>query len=137
MTEMANKTIARQFYEQAWNVKDVAIVEELLAHDFVNHEIEGDVTQPHRELYKQAVLETFAAFPDWTTTIDDLIAEGDKVVMQWRAQGTHTGEGMGTPTGKQIALNGITIVRVKDRKISDFWKKDNSFLAWKLLVESR
>ncbi len=86
--------------------------------------------ESHRELYKQAIIETFRAFPDWTTTIDDMIAEEEKVVIQWHAQGTHTGEGMGAPSGKQFKLNGITIVRVVAGKITEFWKKDNSFVVW-------
>jgi steroid delta-isomerase-like uncharacterized protein len=135
MATIDNKAIAQRFYEQAWNMKDIAIVDELLSPDFVNHEIESATPSSHRELYKQAIFETFAAFPDWTITIDDLIAEGNKVVMQWRAQGTHTGEGMGAPTGKQISMRGITIVRVMDGKITDFWKSDNSLLAWKRLAD--
>jgi steroid delta-isomerase-like uncharacterized protein len=135
MARMDNKAIAWRFYERAWNMRDIATVDELLSPDFVNHEIGGVTPASHRELYKQGILETFAAFPDWTTTIDDLVAEGNKVVMQWKAQGTHTGEGMGAPTGKQISMNGITIVRLMDGKITDFWKSDNSLLAWKRLTD--
>lgn len=126
-----NKAIARQFYEGAWNAGgDLSIIDTLLAPNFLNHELELKVTKSHRELYKQGILETFQAFPDWTTNIDDMISEGEKVVIQWHAQGTHTGEGMGTPSGKQIRYNGITIVRVVAGKITDFWKKDNSFVVW-------
>ena len=125
------KAIARQFYADAWNAGgNPSIVDALCSVDFLNHEIEGETTETHRELYKQGILETYRAFPDWTTTIDDMIAEGDKVVMQWHAQGTHTGEGMGTPSGKQFKFNGITIVRVVSDKITELWKKDNSFVVW-------
>ena len=126
-----NKALARQFYEGAWNAGgDLSIIDALFAADFLNHELETKTLESHRELYKQAILETLQAFPDWTNTIDDLIAEGEKVVIQWHAQGTHTGEGMGTPSGKQVRLNGITIVRVVAGKITEFWKKDNSFVVW-------
>lgn len=126
-----NKAIARQFYECAWNAgSNLAIIDVLLAADFLNHELEEKTRESHRELYKQGILETFQAFPDWTTTIDDLIAEGDKVVIQWHARGTHTGEGLGAPSGKEINLNGISIVRVRAGKITEFWKKDNSFAVW-------
>ena len=126
-----NKAIARQFYESAWNAGgNLSIIDALFTENFLNHELEGKTLESHRELYKQGILETFQAFPDWTTIIDDLISEGEKVVIQWHSQGTHTGDGMGTPSGKQVRLNGITIVRVVAGKIAEFWKKDNSFAVW-------
>ena len=73
-----NKAIARQFYENAWNAGgDFSIIDALFAADFLNHELEMKTIESHRELYKQGILETFQVFPDWTTTIDDLIAEGE------------------------------------------------------------
>lgn len=123
MIESENKAIARQFYERAWNESDLSVIDELLAPHFLNHDIEGPTAQSHRDLYKKAILDTYRAFPDWTLVIDDLIAEGEKVVLVWRAQGTHMGEGMGTPTGKQINMDGITIVRIVAGKITEFWKK--------------
>src|ERR1700730_11320274 len=133
MNAEKNKAVFRQFYERAWNMNDVAVVDELLAANFVNHEV-MDTTLSHRELYKQAIFETRAAFPDWTITIDDLIAEGDKVVARWRGQGTHMGTAWEkSPTGKQITTTGISIARVIDGKITDFWKQDNSLLAWQQL----
>ena len=126
-----NKAIARTFYEGAWNAGgDLSIIDTLLATDFLNHELEGKTTQSHRELYKQGILETFQAFPDWTTTIDELIAEDEKVVIQWHAQGTHTGDGRSIASGKHVRLHGITIVRVVAGKITEFWKKDDSFAVW-------
>ena len=126
MTEMENKTIFRRFYEEAWNAGDLTVVDELLATDFVNHEV-AETTAPHRELYKRAVVETRTAFPDWTIIIDDLVAEGEKVVARWRSSGTHNGETPGQPpTGARIQIQGITIVRVVEGKIVDFWKQDNS-----------
>jgi steroid delta-isomerase-like uncharacterized protein len=128
MSTTDNKAIARQFYLDAWNEGGKpSLIDTLFSADFLNHEIESQTKESHRELYKQGIIETCQAFPDWTNTIDDMIAEGEKVVMQWHAHGTHTGEGMGTPTGKQFNYNGITIVRIVDGKITEFWKKDNSF----------
>jgi predicted ester cyclase len=77
-------------------------VDELLASDFVNH-MALPTQLTHRELYKQVIVETRTAFPDWTIEIEDLIAEGNKVVGRWRAHGTHTGKAWGmTPAGKYI-----------------------------------
>jgi steroid delta-isomerase-like uncharacterized protein len=104
---------------------DLTVVEKLLAVNFVNHEVIVDTTTPHRELYKHAVVETRSAFPDWTLSIEDMIAEGDLVVARWRAQGTHTGEleGLPAPTGDRLVVRGITIARVQDGKIVEFWKQ--------------
>ena len=77
------------FYNRAWNLGDATVVDELVAPNFVNHEIEGITTQSHPELYNQGIIETYKAFPNWTTTFDGIIAESDKVELQWQAQGTH------------------------------------------------
>ncbi len=131
-----NKKIFYLFYNRAWNLGDATVVDELLAPNFVNHEIEGTTTQSHRDLYKQGIIETYKAFPDWTTTFEGIIAELDKVVLQWQAQGTHTGEGMGEPSGKHIHYEGISIVRIVDDKITEFWKKDNSYMVWQQHLHS-
>lgn len=137
MTPEQNKEVFYQFYDRAWNKGDITVVDELLAPNFVNHEV-GDIatTQSHRELYKQGIIETFKAFPDWTMTFVDMIAEKDKVVLQWEANGTHTGEGMGLPSGKQFHYVGISIARIVDSKITEFWKKDNSFQVWQQHLHS-
>jgi predicted ester cyclase len=84
-----NKAIFRRLYERSWNSGDLAVVDELLAPEFVNHEVVEDTTMPHRDLYKRAVVETRSAFPDWTLSIEDMISEGDRVVARWHARGTH------------------------------------------------
>ncbi|HEU5438656.1 MAG TPA: ester cyclase [Ktedonobacterales bacterium] len=121
-----NKAIFRRFYEDAWNSGDLALVDELLADDFVNRELPASMaSQSHRALYKQAIIETRAAFPDWRNTLEDMMAEGDRVAARWRSTGTRTGAAMQEiPYGKLLAISGITIVRVVDGKIAEFWKKD-------------
>ncbi len=64
------------------------------------------------------------AFPDITYTIEDLIAEGDKVVARWSAQGTHRGDFMGIPpTNKQVRFSEIEIIRVVDGKAVEEWEE--------------
>ena len=64
-----------------------------------------------------------SAFPDLRVTLEDDIAEGNKVVSRWRAQGTHQGELMGiAPTGNQMAITGITIDRIEEGKIVEEWE---------------
>src|SRR5215467_13080150 len=91
MSTEEQKAIARRLIEEAWNQGNLAAVDELLAHDHVpHHSLIGD-HPPSRELYKQFITRTRAAFPDLHATIEDQIAEGDKVVTRWSVQGTHHG----------------------------------------------
>jgi predicted ester cyclase len=115
----------RRFYEDARRSGDVTAVGRFLDEDFVNHEI-PDVAGSHREACKQAIVETHAACPDWTTEILDLISDGDKVAARWQASGTHTGKLPDLePTGARVRTRGITIVYVSNGKITDFWKTDD------------
>ena len=64
----------------------------------------------------------FNAFPDIHFTIDDMIAEGDKVVVRFTVRGTHQGDYLGVPpTGKQFAVNGIAIHRIVDGREVEVW----------------
>jgi len=128
MVEPENEALFRRFYEAIWNEGDLAVVDELLSKDFVNHEV-GDAPLPHRELYKRGVLQTRTAYPDWWLVIEELVAEGDRVTARWRAGGTHVGELEGAAaTGKQAAFVGTTAVREVDGKIVEFYKQQSEAL---------
>jgi predicted ester cyclase len=130
MIEAENTAIFCRFYERAWNHDDLSVIEELLAPDFVNHEVTSAAI-PHRELYKQAIIENRVAFPDWSLTLDSVVAEGDLVAARWHAEATHTGQAWGiAPTGKRVNMTGMTFVRVVNGKITDFWKQDNGHVFW-------
>jgi steroid delta-isomerase-like uncharacterized protein len=76
------------------------------------------------EGYKQALAQTFAAFPDWHLTIEDMIAEGDKVATRWTATGTHQGEFQGIPpTSKQFKYTGVTIGRFANGQVVELWNE--------------
>jgi steroid delta-isomerase-like uncharacterized protein len=73
---------------------------------------------PGREGVKQYVTLFRTAFPDLRATVDDVIAEGDRVVTRWTSRGTHQGELMGIPaSGKRVTFSGITINRVSGGKV--------------------
>src|ERR671921_272666 len=94
---------------------------EVYAEDIVMHEPDEDVRGI--EGLKQFVSMIRSALPDLRITLEDDIAEGEKVVSRWRAQGTHQGELMGiAPTGNQVAITGITIHRIEDGKIVEEWE---------------
>jgi steroid delta-isomerase-like uncharacterized protein len=96
-------------------------LKEVYAEDLVLHEPDEDIVGI--EGLKQFLSMIRAAFPDLRVTLEDAIAEGEKVVSRWTAQGTHQGELMGiAPTGNRVTLTGITIHRIEDAKIVEEWE---------------
>jgi predicted ester cyclase len=105
-----NKALVRRAQGVLWNhTGDLDAVAELFAPDRV-------------EDAKQEAAIVRRGFPDLESTIEDLIAERDKVVAHWRAQATHRGEYMGIPpTGKRVNFTGISIYRMEGGKIAESW----------------
>ena len=115
----ANKAVVRRVLEEVWNGKKHDRIDEFYATDFVNVDPSSPEVK-NLEQFKQYIAELNAGFPDQQVTIDDLVAEGDKVVKQWSAKATHTGDFMGIPpTNKKISLSGITIYRIVDGKVKE------------------
>ncbi len=115
-----NKALARRSWEIV-NEGSLDTLEEVYADNFILHEPDEDVRGI--EGLKQFVSMIFGAFPDLRVTVEDELAEGDKVVSRWTAQGTHQGELTGiTPTGNQVDISGITIHRIEDGKIVEEWE---------------
>ena len=116
-----NKAIARRWNEGVWNKGNLAAIDELFATDFVfNYPPPG--ATPDREGYKQFVTRNFATWADIRCTIEDMVAERDKVAVRWTWSGTHTGELMGiAPTGKQVTMTGISIMHIVGGKIAKEW----------------
>ena len=114
-----NKATVRRFIGQALNAGDLAVVDELVATDYVLHvtpEVRG------REGMKQFITEYRAAFPDYTCTIEDQVAEGEKVVTRWTVRGTQHGQLMGIPpTGKQVTLPGVVVDRLSNGHLVESW----------------
>ena len=117
-----NKAIARRFYSELVNQGDLSLADKLVVEDFVDHNPPGPDIAPGREGLKQ-VFSTFrSAFPDMRMTIEDQVAEGDKVVSRATASGTHLGDFMGIPaTGKSFSMGIIDILRFEDGKIAERW----------------
>ena len=113
------KRLVRDFFE-AVNARDMQAFE-IFAPDALHHNpFPG--TPPGREGNKQGMLFLFAAFPDWQTTIEDLIAEGDKVVVRMTQRGTHQGTLFGFPaSSKQVTAEGIAIFRLHNEQIVEEW----------------
>ncbi len=125
MSAEENKAIVRRAIEEGWNQGNLAVFDETNAPEYVDHAaIPGQ--GPGAEGYKQAVQMTRAAFPDLHLTIDDMIAEGDRVVTRWTARGTHQGEYFGIPaTGKPVEITGINIGRIVNGKVVENWQNSD------------
>lgn len=108
-----NKQIVEKLYEQAFNKKNLALVPELIAEDYVGAQGERGPSG-----FQATFVQLFKAFPDIHYYIEDLLAEGDKVVIRWKWQGTHTGKFREyPPTGKTITNNGMAVFQLRDYKI--------------------
>jgi len=116
-----NKAIARRWNEEIWSKGNLAVIDELLAPNFVfNYPTTG--ATPDREGYKQTVADWCAPCSDVQSTTEDMIAEVDKVVVRWTWSGTHTGDYMGiAPTGKKLTITGISILHIVGGKIIEEW----------------
>jgi steroid delta-isomerase-like uncharacterized protein len=121
--ELVNKALARRELEELFShTGNLDTAEEIYAPDLVSHsggsqDIRGVQAAKHfAASYRKA-------FPDLLTTVDELLAEGEKVVARWTVRGTHQGEveELGPPTGKRIEATGISIYRVEGGKIAEYW----------------
>ena len=122
MSTEENKAVVRRWIEEAWNRGSVAVIDELAAPDFVDHHLLPGFP-PNVTGNKAWAHAARAGFPDIHITIEDLIAEGDKVVSRIRFTGTHTGEFLGIPpSGKQATVEGIGISRILDGKAIEYWE---------------
>ncbi|MFD1213365.1 ester cyclase [Arthrobacter sp. GCM10027362] len=119
MTEQ-NKQVARRFNE-AFNAGDVEAMAGIVAADFVDHP-SGPGQDSGREELFEAMRMYHAAFPDLRSTVENLVAEGDRVALHGVASGTNTGELMGMPaTGKKATFSYIDIYRIADGRIAEIW----------------
>ena len=117
-----NKALVRRFVEGAWSKGNLAVIDELLAHNFALRSVPPPGVTPDREGYKKWASLTQVSYVDSQTTVEDIIAEGDKVVTRWIYQGIHKGEIWGiAPTGKQVTMTGISIDRIENGKITEEW----------------
>jgi predicted ester cyclase len=120
-----NKALVRKFFEEVWNKGNVAVVDELLAPDFVDRSLlpgQG----PSREGYKRSITKFRAAFSFADLTIEAQIAEGDMVVTKFSTRCIHRGEFLGVPpSGDEATYSSIRIHRIVGGKVTDEWSEGN------------
>lgn len=119
-----NKTVARRYLEDALNQGRLHLIEELVAPTFIDHgsgSSAPEAKSPARLAQQAAMIR--ASFPDLHITIEDMMAEGDKVAYRYSMRGTHQADFMGiAATGRPINVTGIRIFRVSDGKIQEAWE---------------
>jgi steroid delta-isomerase-like uncharacterized protein len=121
MSAEQNKSIVRRWVEEGWNKRNTALIDELFTPNFYQHET-GPESVNSRETLKPFVAGYLSAFPDLQFTIEDLIAEGDKVVWRFQATGNNTGPFMGGPvTGKSITVTGTITFRLENSRMAEAW----------------
>jgi len=118
-----NKNLVRRLFQEFWNGKNLAIADVIIAASFLDHVPGRPPELPAGpEGFKLWGSALHAAYPDTHYTIDDMLAEGDKVVSRWTAHGTHQGALMGiAATGKHVTVTGITIDRIARDQVVESW----------------
>ncbi|MDY0020668.1 MAG: ester cyclase [Anaerolineae bacterium] len=116
------RAIALRWMEEGWQKGNAAIVDELHAEDFVDHDSAGRAGD--REGFKEGIRALYAAFPDFYATTEGIVIDvtTGSVAVRWSATGTQQGMFMGVPpTGKRFTFVGIEIIRIEDDHIVERW----------------
>lgn len=127
-----NKEIVRQYYEEAFNEGRTGLLEELIAEDVVNHDPVSDETLTPEEAkgfegFVRHVEAAREAFPDATVTIEELLAENDRVFVRFTFEGTNEGPFAGfEPTGNRLAVSNMALMRLENGKIAERWEESDS-----------
>ena len=120
----ANKALIHQWFEKVWNNGDAAAIDEMVTDDLIVH---GLTDAQGKEITGAANFKEFhkqfrAAFPDIFINVEDVIAEGDRVVARCRVSAKHTGDALGlAPTHADVSFTGIAIVRLSNGRIAEAW----------------
>jgi len=115
------ETAVRNFFQRVWNEGEVEAAGDFLAAEFISHN-PFDVTLRGPTEYGQGVLQYRQAFPDLVTTLEDIIAVGDRVAVRGIDRATHSGEFMGHPaSGRRVTTTWIEIFHLRDGKAVEGW----------------
>ena len=120
MISQSPAIVARRWFEEVWNARNDAAIDELMAPESYGHVEGGDVRGP--EDFRKMRDMFFSALPDIRLEIEDIVTEGDRAAVRWRAVGTHTGDGFGFPATKQsVNIRGTTWLVIRDGKLVEGW----------------
>ncbi len=125
MSVEENKAVVRQLVERT-AAGDSSSIDELTTDDFVLHVLWGEGREGDRQVWKRTNDGGHVGLPDYSMAIDDMIAEGEKVMVLSTRRGTHTGPFLTlAPTGKSLKVSRFALYRLKDRKVAEMWVMDD------------
>jgi steroid delta-isomerase-like uncharacterized protein len=117
-----NKTLARRFYEEVWNLGNSEFAYEVFAEEYVRHDLRPTQALSGPAGQKKIADDFRAAFPDLEVTVDLIVGEEDFVVGRWTASGTHRGRwGALEPTGRHVTFSAVNVFRFEHGKVAEIW----------------
>jgi steroid delta-isomerase-like uncharacterized protein len=120
MSTEQNKAITRRYFEELWNQNNLAVIDEIIAPDVVGHA--SGQTFRGADALRGRAKNLRSTYSEVRFTMDDQIAEGNKVLIRWTFRGKHTGEYMGArPTGKEVVATGMNLFRLENGRIAEIW----------------
>ena len=136
MSDDELRTAVRRFFEEVWNKGNVSETDAFLAPEFVSHNSFAVRIVGPRE-YGAAVTDYRVAFPDLHTTLEDVLVDGDRVVVRGTDRGTQRGDFMGIPaSGREVTTTWIEIFRMENGKAAEGWlEADTATLRNQLVAE--
>ncbi len=121
MSTEENKALARRYIEQVLNEGNLNVLDELASPNYRRY-LSPTAAPLTREVQKQRLAGLRAAFPDIHLTIEDMIAEGDRIAIRMTLRGTHRGTLLGiAPTGKPVMASAFDVIRIEDGKFVEHW----------------
>jgi steroid delta-isomerase-like uncharacterized protein len=133
-----NKALLRRWFEEVWNKGNTEAVDELFAADGIAHGLSDDIENPLRGPagFKPFHEMFLGAFPNVEVVVEDMIAEGDKVVARCSVRAKHSGDHLGiAASGAPVDFTGIAIVRVRDGQVVEAWNNFDFMLMNKQIGE--
>ena len=125
MSAEENKALVRRYVEEFVDRSNFDLSEEIFALNFVRYDAGPDQVSRVEDL-KHFFAMLHSGFPGFQSTIEDLLSEGDKVALRFTFRGIHQGEFMGiAPTGKEVTMSGIEILRIADGKLVEMWNQED------------
>ena len=124
MSEAENRALFERYFDQVANKDNLDMADEIFATDYQHHDPANPDPRPMigSQAVKDHLTSLKGAFPDLIFDIDDIVAEGDGIVVRWTARGTNTGDYFGMPaTGKPIEITGMNTWVTRDGKAIEGW----------------
>ena len=117
--------LARRWFDEVWNDRREATIDEFVMDDSVCHADQGELRGA--ECFRLQQYRPFiGAFPNLRVNVDDVMESGSQAVVRWSARGTHLGHDLGfAPTGRVVEMKGITWMRFDNGRLMEGWQSSN------------